>query len=194
MGKDIGCLYKNNQSKLSTPTLKKPVLSSSASRTSSAGNSTRISISYILDNKMITNNYNNNKISNTDDIQSCVTPRKNNYSVQVTSTLTHLTPLDSTLPIPSVKLHTTTKLPPDGKEYFCVQINVKSSQATKCVKSRIMTKVIGSILSIDTFEQQCVVLKGVLQSSHLRYHMKTIGIDQSVSTGAYFEHKCLDDI
>ena len=33
MGKEIGRFYKNNRSKLSTPTLKKPVLSSSAHHT-----------------------------------------------------------------------------------------------------------------------------------------------------------------
>ena len=41
-----------------------------------------------------------------------------------------------------------------------------------------MTKVIDSILSIDAFEQQCAVLKGMLQSPRLKDHMKTLGIDQ----------------
>ena len=74
MGKDIGRLYKNNRSKLSTLTLKKPGLSSSASHTSSASNSTRTYISPRLDNKHITTNHNKNNISNKYDIQSCVTP------------------------------------------------------------------------------------------------------------------------
>ena len=60
--------------------------------------------------------------------------------------------------------------------YF--QINGKSSQAAMCVKSRIMTNVVDCVLLIDTFEQQCVVIKGILQSPRLKYHMKTIGIDQ----------------
>ena len=34
MGKDIGCFYKDNRSKSSSLTLKKPVLSSSANHTS----------------------------------------------------------------------------------------------------------------------------------------------------------------
>ena len=189
MGKDISCFYKDNQSNLSTPTLKKPVLSSSAYHTSSASNSTQTSISFRLDNKHITTNNNKNNISNIDDIQSCVTPRKQNYSVQVTSTPTHLTSLNDTLPIASVKLHTTTKLPPSGKEYFYFQINVKSSQAAKCVKFNIMTKVIDSFLSVDAFQQQWVVLKGVLKSPRLKYHMKTIGNDQYLSNRASFEHK-----
>ena len=103
----------------------------------------------------------NNNTSNKDDIHSFVTPRKQSYSVQATSTTTNLTPLNATLPIVLVELHTTKKLPPDGKEYLCFQINGKSSHAAQCVKSRIMNKAINSILSIDTFEQQCVVIKGI---------------------------------
>ena len=40
MGKDIGRSYKYNRSKITTPTLKKPVLSSSANNTSYTTNST----------------------------------------------------------------------------------------------------------------------------------------------------------
>ena len=114
MGKDIGRLYKNNQSKIPTPTIKKPGLSSSDSHASSASNYTQTCISSRLDNKHITTNQNKNKISNTDDIQSFVTPREKLH-FQATSTPTHLTPLNATLPIPSIKLHTTNKLLPDGK-------------------------------------------------------------------------------
>ena len=38
------------------------------------------------------------------------------------------------------------------------------------------------------------MLKGILQSPHLKDHMNTIGIDQSVSYGASFEHKFLNNI
>ena len=55
---------------------------------------------------------------------------------------------------------------------------VKTNQAARCIKSRIMTKVIDSVLSIDTFEQKCVMLKGMLQSPRLKDHVQTIGIDQ----------------
>ena len=177
MGKEIGRFYKHNRSEISTTTINKTVLSSSDYHTSSASNFTRTSILSILDNKYITPNKNNNNISNTDYIQYCVTPQKN-CSVQDTSTPTYLTPLNATLYIAYVKLHTTTKLPPAGKEYLCFQINGKSSQAAKCVKSKIITKFINSILSIDTFEQKYVVIKGMLQSLRLKYHMKTIGIYQ----------------
>ena len=168
MGKRIGSFYKHNWLKLYTPTIKKPVLSSSDSHTSPASNSTRTPISSRLDNKHITTNQNKNKISNIDDIQSCLTPQKQNYIVQSTYTPTHLTPLNATLPIVYVKLHTTTKLPPAGKEYFCFQINGKYSQAAKCVKSRILTDVIDCILTIDTFWQQyvAVVVVVVVDTGH----------------------------
>ena len=38
-----------------------------------------------------------------------------------------------------------------------------------------MTKVIDYVLSIDKFEQHCVVLKGMLKSSRLKYQAETIG-------------------
>ena len=50
------------------------------------------------------------------------------------------------------------------------------------------------ILSIDTFEQQCAVIKGMLQSPRLEEYMKTIGIDQSLCNISSFEHKCLNKI
>ena len=78
MGKDIGRLFKNNESKTSTPTLKKPVLSSSDFHTSSASNSTRTYISSRLDNKNITENLKKNNTSDTYDIHSCVAPQKQN--------------------------------------------------------------------------------------------------------------------
>ena len=85
---DIGCYYKYNRSKISTLTLKKPVLSSSADHTLYASNSTGTSISYQLDNKEITTNQNKNNTSNIYDIHACVTPQK-----QITVFSTHLHPL-----------------------------------------------------------------------------------------------------
>ena len=69
----------------------------------------------------------------------------------------------------------------------------KSDQSARCIKSRIMTNVIDFVLSIDTFEQQCVVVKGMLQSPRLKYHIQTIGIDQYLSNNAIYEHKCLEN-
>ena len=70
----------------------------------------------------------------------------------------------------------------------------KYDQAARCNKSRIINKVIDSVISIDTFEQQCVVLKVMLQSLRLKYHVQTIGIDQSFSKNDLYEHKCLENI
>ena len=130
MGKEIGHYFKYSQTKISTPTLKKPVLSTSAAHTSSASNLIRTFISSQLDNEDSTSIKNKNNTSNTDDIHSCVTPRKQNYSVQATYTPPRLTTLNTTLPIVPVELHKTTKLPPVGKEYLCFQINSKSPHAT----------------------------------------------------------------
>ena len=92
--KDVGRSYKNSQSKISTTILKKPVLSYSASHTSYASHSIQTFILYIPDNKQINTNKNKNNISNIDDIQSCVTPRKKIHSVQTTSTPTNLISLN----------------------------------------------------------------------------------------------------
>ena len=68
-------------------------------------------------------------ISNTDDIHPCGTPRKQNISVQATTTPPRLTPLITTLPLLPLYLLKTTHLPPLGKEYFCFQVDNKSPQA-----------------------------------------------------------------
>ena len=77
-----------------------------------------------------------------------------------------------------MELPKTTELPPLGKEYLCFQVDKKSPHAVQCVKSRVLNKAIDSILSIDTFDQQCVVIKCMLQLLRLKDHMKTIGINQ----------------
>ena len=38
----------------------------------------------------------------------------------------------------------------------------KYDQAARCIESMIKTKAIDYVLSVDTFEQQCVVIKGML--------------------------------
>ena len=90
-----------------------------------------------------------------------------------------MTQFNNILPIVPVELHKTKKIPPAGKEY-------RSSHATQCVKSRIMNKATDCILSIGAFEQQCVVIKGILQSPRLEYYMKTIHIYQSLCNRSSF--------
>ena len=74
MGKEIGRSFKYNQSKISTPTHKKPVLSFLANHTSYTSNLKRTIISSQLENEDSTTIQNMWDISNTDDINSCVTP------------------------------------------------------------------------------------------------------------------------
>ena len=69
-----------------------------------------------------------------------------------------------------------------------------TTQAASCIRSRIITKVVDSVFFIDTFEQQFVVLRGILKSPHLKNHVQTIGIDQSLSNAALYENKCLENI
>ena len=102
MGKDIGRSYKYNRSKISTPILKKPVLSSSANHTSYKTSLSQTIISSQLENKDSTAIQNTSEILNIDDIHSCVTPQRQNISVQATSTPPCLTPLITTLPLAPV--------------------------------------------------------------------------------------------
>ena len=133
-------------------------------------------------------------ITNNDNIQSCETQKKQNYSIPTTSTPNHHSQCIATTSMSMFNLHKSAILPPVGKDYMCFKNYDKTAQADRCIKSRIITKVIDSILSIDTFEQLCVVLKGVLQSLSLKDHVKTIGIDQSLSNNDLYEHKFLQNI
>ena len=85
-------------------------------------------------------------------------------------------------------------LPPVGKEYMCFQKDGKTSQAARCIKSRMMNKFIYSVLYVDTFEQQCVVLKCMLQSQHIKDCLHTIGIDKSLNNDALYEQKFLENL
>ena len=109
---DIGCSFKYNRSKISSPTLKKPVLSSSANHTSYTTYSTPTVMCHQLHHKDSISIQNTVKFSNTDDIHSCVTTRKLNISVHTTSTPPCLTQLITTLPLASVELPKTPQLPP----------------------------------------------------------------------------------
>ena len=84
------------------------------------------------------------------------------YRVSTTSTPNNHT--QSAISVRSFNLHATEKLTTTGKEYMCFKIDGKSSQSAKYVKSRIKTKVIDCVLSIDKFEEHCVVLKRMSQS------------------------------
>ena len=87
----------------------------------------------------------------------------------------------------------TTELHPVGGEYLCFQVNSKSTHANQCFKSRVLNKAIDSILSTETFEQQRVVIKCMLQSSRLEDHMNTIGDERSSFTRSSFEQRCMNN-
>ena len=44
----------------------------------------------------------------------------------------------------------------------------KTAHAAQCFKSRVLTKVIDLIISIESFEQQCSIIKGFLQSEQMK--------------------------
>ena len=77
---------------------------------------------------------------------------------------------------------------------MCFKNDSKTAQAARCIKSRILTKVVDSVLLIYTFEQNCVVLKGMLQSLRLKDNVHTMSIYQSLSNNAIYEKKCLQNI
>ena len=77
---------------------------------------------------------------------------------------------------------------------MCFMKEGKFYQADRCIQSGIMPKVIDFFLSIDTFEQKCVVVRGMLQSLWLKYHVQAISIDPSLSNNARYEKKCLINI
>ena len=86
MGKEIGHTYKNNRSKISSPTLKKSVLLSSENHISCTTNLTPTIMSHQLQHRYKSSIQNTVNTSNTHDIHSCVTPWKCNISVKATYT------------------------------------------------------------------------------------------------------------
>ena len=103
-------------------------------------------------------------IKNNDNIQSCETPKKKKYNILTISTPNHHLQRIASTSSSTLNSNTSMILPLVGKEYMYFMKEVKCDQAAKCIKSRIFTKAIDYVLSIDTFEQQCVVIKGMLQS------------------------------
>ena len=66
------------------------------------------------------------------------------------------------------------KIPLPGIVFKCFG---KRAHAAKCEKSCVLTKVIDTIIEIDSFEQHCVIIKGFLQSELLKQYMVIIGVD-----------------
>ena len=77
---------------------------------------------------------------------------------------------------------------------MCFMKEGKSDQAARCIKSRIMTKVIYSVLSNWFIWTKFVVLKGMLKLPRLKDHVHTIGVHPSLIKNTLYEHKCLEHI
>ena len=178
VGKYIGQIYKHNPYQISNSSFKAPVCSSSDYQTSSSIKLTTTYVSSVRykkqNNSVLCSQYsiqNDVSITNNNDMQSYDKAKKQKYSIPTTSTPNHHAQCIANTSACMLNLHTTTGLPPVGKEYMCFQKDDKSDQAARCIKSRIVTKVIDYVLFIDTFEQQCVVLKDMLQSPRLKDHI-----------------------
>ena len=72
------------------------------------------------------------------------------------------------------------------KYYFCFQIDGKSAHASQCAKSGAFNKFIDSILDIEPFEQQCVVLKVLFQSKQQKQHIITDRVYQLLSNSEMY--------
>ena len=83
---------------------------------------------------------------------------------------------------------TSLKLSPSGKYCLCFQSDGESDHADQCDKSRALNKFVDSIIKIESFNQQCVIITGLLHSALLKHHMVTIRIYQSLSNNALYEY------
>ena len=131
-------------------------------------------------------------ITNNENIQSCETPKINkNYNIPTISIPNHHSKHIASTSSSKLSFNKPTILPPVGKQYMCFMKEGKSYQVPRCIISRIMNKAIDYVLSIDTFEQQCVVLKDMLKSPRLKYHVHTIGIEPSLINNTIYEQNVL---
>ena len=163
----------------------KSVLSSSADHTSYISNLTRTSISSQIDNKYSTTILKIADILNTDDIYSCVTPQKQNYSGQATyTTPPRLTPLITNLPISPVEFK-------------------KHRNYPQLVNNICVSRLTENLLMLINVSNQEYQIKPLISSyifTHLKNivlglnDMKTIGIYRSSLTGYSFEHRCMNKI
>ena len=76
------------------------------------------------------------------------------YNIPTTSTPNYHAQRIGAVSVCLFNLHKTVKLPPVDKEHIYFRIDDKSAQSTKCVKYRIITKLVYFVISIDTFEKK----------------------------------------
>ena len=102
-----------------------------------------------------------------DDINYFETAEKQNYSIPTISKPNNHSQRIASTSSSRLSFNRPMILPPVGKEYICFMKEGKSDQAARCIKLRIMAKVIDHVLSIDTFEQKCVVLLGSVLTRYI---------------------------
>ena len=104
------------------------------------------------------------------------TPKINDTNTTTTKVQPNLNPriLEQSHSTPTAPL----KLTQSGKYYPCFQIDRETAQTAQCTKSRALTKLIDSIIDIESFDQKYVVVKCPLQSEQLKQNIVTIGVYQ----------------
>ena len=122
MGNGIGRICKNSNSQLSTYSLKAPVSLYSDPQTSSDIELTTTPVPSVTEknqnNSVLysqNNIHNDPNITKNEDIQSCETAKKQNYSIPTISTPNHHSQRIATTPSSRFNSHTPTILPPVGK-------------------------------------------------------------------------------
>ena len=122
MGKDIGKFYEHSQSQISTLPIKASFISSLASQTLSSIELTITSVPSVRDKNQTNSvlrskNFIQNGLSiiNKNEIQSCETVRKENYSIPTTSTPNNHAQRIAATSLSLLNLHKTTILPPVRK-------------------------------------------------------------------------------
>ena len=121
------------------------------------------------------------------------TTRENNHSITATSDQVLLG--SQSLKFQENKTHRPDqRLPTPRKEYLCLQIDCKSACESECDKSRVLTKVIESIIEIGSFDHMCVIIKELFHSEKLKQHIVKIVLYQSLSNSAMYKHRYLEII
>ena len=66
--------------------------------------------------------------------------------------------------------------------------------AAQCTKLRVLTKVMYTVVYIDSFDHHFFNIKGLLQSEQLKQHVVIISMDKSLSNSDLYKHICFEKI
>ena len=105
-----------------------------------------------------------NNITVDDELNYFETPRGGNKSGTASSTQVMLGSDILQCQHSTPTYPTSQKIPPSGNEYIFFQTDRETVHVSQCTKSRLFTKLIESIIGIESFQQQFVILKGLFQS------------------------------